>query len=153
MANPRRSKSAVALRANGEPPSGSEAPSAALDELREILFGAQLQSYDRRLARLEAQMDQLAEEMRAKMTGLERYVQNEVNTLIERLKHDAGSQGSLLADVIQKRHQETTQLISDGLREVRSASTDGALLSSLLVDVAKRLSSEAEGEPPGPPKS
>ncbi len=49
------------------------------------------------------------------------------------------SQTNLLAAALEKRHQEATRMISEGLLELRSSKTDGATLSSLLTELANRL--------------
>ena len=145
MAAPRRSK-ARAFPVDGKP-LASLTENGALDEVRDILFGAKVKALEERIGLLEQQLEEANTALRTQMVHLERYVQNEVNTLLERLRNELGSQSTHLADVIQQRHQEATQMISEGLRELRASSTDGALLSNLLVDVAQRLTDEGEAAP------
>jgi hypothetical protein len=119
-----------------------------LDDVREILFGAKLQAYERRLDLLEKRSDEVLEDFRAQLSAIERYVQNEVNTLVERLKQEIGPHSALLDEVIQQRHEEATQLITAGLDELRSTSPDGGTVSNLLRKVADRLSGHEKQHPP-----
>ena len=58
------------------------------------------------------------------------------------------SQSNLLSDAIQQRYEESQALVTEGLRDLRDAKADRQTLSSLLMDVAQRLSG---GEEPGTP--
>ena len=119
-----------------------------LDDVRQILFGAQLQAYERRLDRLEKRSDEALEDFRAQLAAIERYVQNEVNTLVERLKQEIGPHSALLDEVIRQRHEEASQLITAGLEELRSTTPDDGTVSSLLRKVADRLNGSATEDPP-----
>ncbi len=120
----------------------------SLDDVRQILFGAQLAAYERRLDLLEKRSAEALEDFSAQLAAIERYVQNEVNTLVERVQREIGSSGSLHPEIIRQRHEEATQLITAGLRELRSTTPDGATLSNLLRKVADRLSGTEGEEPP-----
>ncbi|HEY3380224.1 MAG TPA: hypothetical protein VGK32_00565 [Vicinamibacterales bacterium] len=64
--------------------------SGNLDQVREILFGAQSRGMDKRLARLEEEMPkrvtELREELKRGLANLEAYARNEIDSLNERLR-------------------------------------------------------------------
>ena len=71
-----------------------------------------------------------------------------MNTLLERVRQGVAAQGPLLDDEIQQRQEEATQLISAGLKELRSTAPDGSALSNLLRKVADRVSGDPNDDPP-----
>ncbi len=56
------------------------------------------------------------------------------------------SQTNALGAALEKRHEEATEMIAQGLRELRSAKTDRATLSGLLADLAKRLQESKQSD-------
>jgi len=81
----------------GKPPAGEQLSVGAgnVDKIRDILFGSQMQDYDRRFDRLEKRVDKTIAEIRDDMTkrldALEKYNKREIETLLNRLASEADS--------------------------------------------------------------
>ena len=64
--------------------------SGSIDQLREIIFGAQLREYERRFARMEARLAtdlaEVRDEVRARLTALEQHVRDEFESVAVELR-------------------------------------------------------------------
>ena len=67
-----------------------EVTGSSIDQLREIIFGAQLREYERRFAQMESRLAtdlaQVREEVRARLTALEHHVRNEFESVAVELR-------------------------------------------------------------------
>src|SRR6202161_713816 len=63
---------------------------ANVDKIRDILFGSQMRDYDKRFVRLEERLakaaDALRDDLKKRFDSLESFVQQEVESLHQRLK-------------------------------------------------------------------
>jgi flagellar biosynthesis GTPase FlhF len=70
--------------------SGSDLSGGNLDKVREILFGSQIRSYEKRLARLEERVvketSESREDLRKRFESLETYIKKELESLSDRVK-------------------------------------------------------------------
>jgi hypothetical protein len=86
--------------------------SADIDQLRDVIFGAQIREYERRFARMEERLAKelagVREEVRDRHTALERYVRDELESITVDLR---ASQQSRAAD-----ERQLSQLIVDGAK-------------------------------------
>jgi hypothetical protein len=119
-----------------------------LDQVREILFGAQSRTLDKRLARVEEELPkrfaELREELKRGIATLETYARNEIDALNERLRaevkeRDKGDDGlgARLDDTAKAVRKEVVQV------DERATAAQRDLRQQLL-DQAKRLDTEIQ---------
>jgi hypothetical protein len=77
-----------------------------LDQVREILFGAQSRGTDKRLARLEEELPkrvaEIREEIKRGLASLETYARTEIDSLNERLRAEGKERGKADEDLSAK---------------------------------------------------
>ncbi len=147
-------------KAGGEKGTASRPPAAVreggtevlgsgnLDQVREILFGAQSRGTDKRLARLEEELPkrviEIREELKRGLANLEVYARTEIDSLNERLRAEAKERG--------KGGEESAAKLDDaakGLRKElvqlgeRATATERDLRQQMLAQ-AKRLDDEIQ---------
>ncbi len=113
-------------------PAGDQLPPGAgnVDKIRDILFGSQMQDYERRFERLEKRVDKSMADMREdtskRLDALEKYTKKEIETLLGRLASEADSRTETdkelsreLADTNKKLRQlsDATTAAQRGLHE------------------------------------
>ena len=145
--------SALSNAAAPQPSPTSEADaldSENLDKIRDILFGAQAQSYDKRFIRMEERIEKeyadLREEMRKRYDALELYLKRELGALAERLTSEQKERVNMGAkwsrDLQEASDAATTK--AEQLAEQLSASHRE--LSQDLLEQSKRLSDDMQGQ-------
>ena len=74
-----------------------------IDQIRDIIFGAQMRDYDRRFAQLEERLlkdsADLREELRQRYASLEEYIRREMDTLNERISGEQRGRVSQLQEL------------------------------------------------------
>lgn len=128
----------------GKAPAGDLAAAGAgnVDKIRDILFGSQMQDYDRRFDRLEKRVDKTIAEIRDDMTkrldALEKYTKKEVETLMSRLASETDSRTE--ADKELSREQADT---NKKLRQLADSTTNAQReLHKEILDQSKSLRDE-----------
>jgi serine/threonine protein phosphatase PrpC len=119
-----------------------------LDQVREILFGAQSRGIDKRLARLEEELPKriadVREELKRGLANLEAYARKEIESLNERLA--AETRGRDEGDeALGARLDEASKTIRKDLAQLADRSTAAQReLRQQLLDQAKRLEEEIQ---------
>ena len=122
--------------------------SGNLDQVREILFGAQSRGVEKRLARLEEELPKRVAEMREELkrgiATLEAYARHEIDSLNERLRAESKERGAGDEDLSRRLDEagKTLRKEISGLDE-RSTAAQRDLRQQLL-DQAKRLDDEIQ---------
>ena len=156
------SAAAMSAKEKKEPQSSQDAttPLGSVDQIRDIIFGAQMRDYEERFSALEAR---LIDEARA----LRQDVQNRFEALEQNLEAERGERGAATDKVIeelrataqtieersdkdrqdlQNQLAETRSAIMARLDEMQDAKTDRAALSLLLREMADELEEGVELE-------
>jgi hypothetical protein len=117
-----------------------------IDNIREILFGAQMRQYDKRFQRIEdllaKECGDLREELRRRLDALETFTKQETEALTDNIKAekeerkggatDLGKELTALGKELEKRSTRIEEKFSKGLRDLRAN----------LLDQSKSLSKE-----------
>ncbi|HUK12734.1 MAG TPA: hypothetical protein VLW17_05470 [Thermoanaerobaculaceae bacterium] len=117
-----------------------------LDQVREILFGTQSRSLEKRLVRLEEQLAkaiaELREEVKGGLHGLEGYAKREIEALNDRLAREQAERAAGAEEIGQRIEEagKAARKDSEGLGE-RLGKSERDLRQQLL-DQAKRLEEE-----------
>lgn len=104
-----------------------------IDQIRDIIFGAQMRDYDRRFAQLEERLlkdsADLREELRQRYSSLEEHIRREMDSLNERLTGEQRGRTSQLQELAgslenvqrttERRVQETGEEIAKTQRDLR----------------------------------
>ena len=97
----------------GRAPGGELGGGENLDKVRDILFGGQMRSHEKRFSRLEDRLTKdimtLREETRKQFESLESYMRNEVESLLTRLKTE------------QSERAEAVKELTEGLKEASAS--------------------------------
>src|SRR5277367_6618008 len=76
---------------------------ANVDKIRDILFGSQMRDYDKRFTRLEERLakaaDALRYDLKKRFDSLESFVQQEVESIHQRLKTEKTERGDSLKEL------------------------------------------------------
>jgi DNA repair exonuclease SbcCD ATPase subunit len=105
-----------------------------IDNIREILFGAQMRQYEKRFQRLEEllakELADLRKEMKRRLDALETFTKQESDALGERIKAEKDERKAGLVDVgkeiagltkdLEKKAGRLEDLFGKGLKELRS---------------------------------
>lgn len=119
-----------------------------LDQVREILFGAQSRGVEKRLARLEEELPkrvaEIREELKRVLSSLETYARTEIDSLNDRLRAEARER-SEGGDAGAAKLEETAKNLRREVGDLgdRSTATQRELRQQLL-DQAKRLDDEIQ---------
>ena len=122
--------------------------SGNLDQVREILFGAQSRGVDKRLARLEEELPKRVAEMREELkrgiATLEAYARHEIDSLNERLRSE-GKERSAGDDELGARLEETGKVLRKEIVQLDERGTAAQRdLRQHLLDQTKRLDDEIQ---------
>jgi len=104
-----------------------------IDQIRDIIFGAQMRDYDRRFAQLEERLlkdsADLRDEMRNRYTALEEFIRREIESLSERISgeqrnrtgqvQELGGALEQLSRTADRRFTETGEELARGQRDLR----------------------------------
>ena len=158
----------MSVKAKKEPQPAVEAasPLGSVDQIRDILFGAQMKSYEERFSALEARLiDEaraLRDDIQARFTTLEKNLQAErgergeaTAKLVDELRATAksiGDQAETDRNTLRSELAETRDAIIQRLDALQNAKTDRASLSGLLRNMASELENGATAAADKPAK-
>lgn len=119
---------------------------SSVDRIRDIIFGNQMQDYDRRFARLEERILQelgnLREDTINRLDSIEIYIKKEVESLSDRIKaeQDKRTEG---VNRVTKELKDAVKTISKNIERLdEKQSKDARDLRQQLLEQSKNLSSE-----------
>jgi hypothetical protein len=149
----------MSVKAKKEPQSAPEvaAPLGSVDQIRDILFGAQMKDYDERFSALEARLLEearaLRDDIQNRFHALEKNLEAErgergqaTGKVIDELRSTAKSMGERAGqdrDALRSELAATRDAIVERLDALQSAKSDRSALSALLRDMASDLENEA----------
>ena len=95
--------------------SGSDfGASGNLDKVRDILFGSQMQEYEKRFNRLEERLGNecaiLRDDTKKRLDSIETYIKQEIESLAETVKKQQTAQDEALKELAQEQKTQTTSL-------------------------------------------
>jgi hypothetical protein len=116
----------------------AQSPTENVDQIREILFGAQMREYDQRFAQLEERLaretSELKADVRRRLDSFEAYTRQEVESLSDRQNTERSERRESLDRIsrglteathgLEKRVVQTEEQMSKGLRELRQSMMD-----------------------------
>jgi hypothetical protein len=122
--------------------------SGNLDQVREILFGAQSRGVEKRLARLEEELPkriaEMREELKRGIATLEAYARHEIDSLSERLRVESKERNTS-NDELSGRLDESGKALRKEIGQLDERSTAAQRdLRQHLLDQAKRLDDEIQ---------
>lgn len=140
--------SAVERRSPPSDPDADVLGGGNLEQVREILFGAQSRVLDKRLARIEEELPkrvaEIRDELKRSLAALEAYVRQEIDAVNERLRLETQERGQAndalggkLDEAVKTLHKEAGQV--DG----RAAAAQREL-RQLLLDHGKRIDEDLQ---------
>ncbi len=114
-----------------------------VEQIRDILFGAQMRDYERRFSNLEARLTQeaatLRDDIRARFDALELAMRQQFNALSESL----GNERDNRTGAVQK--------VTDDVRVLRDDAADRRALASMFTEIARRLDAGSGSNGNNPP--
>lgn len=124
--------------------------SQSIDKIRDIIFGNQMQDYDKRFARLEEGLQKQFKELRSetnnRLDSLEAFIKKEVDALSDRLRNEKSLRESS-TNKLSKEIKDSAMNISKNIRQLEEKqNTDTRDLRQQLLDLSKNLSSEIRKE-------
>ncbi len=109
----------------------TEAATGNIDQIRDIIFGAQMRDYDRRFAQLEERLlkdsADLREELRNRLNSLEEFMRRELDSLSERItgeQRNRNSQVQELGGSLEQLGRTTERRFSDTGEELARSQRD-----------------------------
>ena len=132
-------------KSSAESSSGSRTQESvqSVDKIREIIFGNQMQDYDKRFARLEDGLEkkllELSDATRKRLDSIEAFIKKEIEALSDRLKneqavHDAATKK------ISKEFKDSSRLLSKNIEQLEEKqSKDTRELRQQVLDASKEL--------------
>ena len=119
-----------------------------LDQVREILFGAQSRGVDKRLARLEEELPKRAaeirEELKRGLATLETYARTEIDSLNERLRAEAKERGKDDEEMAARLDEADKGLRKELVQQGERTTAAQRELRQQLLDQAKRLDDDIQ---------
>jgi hypothetical protein len=119
-----------------------------LDQVREILFGSQSRSLDKRLARLEEELPkrvaEIRDDLKRSLAGLETYARTEIDSLNERLRVEGKERGKQDNDLASRLDETGKAVRHEALQLDERSSAAQRELRAQLLDQAKRTSEEIQ---------
>src|SRR5271154_2148142 len=121
---------------------------ANVDKIRDILFGSQMRDYDKRFTRLEERLakaaDALRDDLKKRFDSLESFVQQEVESLHQRLKTEKSERVETLKELTRET-RESAKSLDNRLSQVDEhlTTTQGDLRTRIL-DQSKSLLNEIQ---------
>ena len=118
----------------------------SVDKIREIIFGNQMQDYEKRFARLEDGLEkkllELSDATRKRLDSIEAFIKKEIEALSDRLKNEQ-SERDAATKKISKELKDSTQLLSKGIGQLEEKlSKDTRELRQQILDASKELSND-----------
>ncbi|MDQ6953848.1 MAG: hypothetical protein Q9M20_00190 [Mariprofundaceae bacterium] len=119
-----------------------------VDQIRDIIFGAQMRDYEKRFIRLEARLlsesDSLRGETNSRLDVLENYIKQEVSSLADMISIDRGERENdtrHLSDELSKQAQEQDKKLNQLQQSGSQAQAD---LRHALLEQSKSLLAEIQ---------
>ena len=118
----------------------------SLDQVRDILFGAQTRDQEKRFGRIEERLQREASELRNDLKfrceSLEQYIKKEVELLASRLKAEQGVRADLIKDLA-KELKDLTKTVDRKVRQLDEQFSKGrSELHQRILDQQKSLSED-----------
>ena len=118
----------------------------SVDKIREIIFGNQMQDYDKRFARLEEGVEkkllELSDTTRKRLDSIEAFIKKEIDALSDRLKNEQSLRDAA-TQKISKELKDSTQLLSKDIEQlVEKQSKDTRELRQQILDASKELAND-----------
>ena len=143
-----KNKSSAESSAGNRPQKGSQETTGAqsVDKIREIIFGNQMQDYDKRFTRLEDDLHKKHAELRdtihKRLDSIEAFIKKEVEAFSDRLKNEQ-SMRDASTKKLSKEFKDSTRTLSKNIEQLEEKqSTDTRDLRQRLLDASKDLSNE-----------
>ncbi|HTZ99515.1 MAG TPA: hypothetical protein VMB02_04225 [Candidatus Aquilonibacter sp.] len=130
------------------PGNGDVREGANVDKIRDILFGSQMRDYDKRFTRLEERLAKAAEALRddlkKRFDSLESFVQQEVESLHQRLRTEKAERVETLKELTRET-RDTSKALDTRLSQLDEhlAAAQGDLRARIL-DQSKSLLNEIQ---------
>lgn len=151
----RRRAQAVEKPRGAKPPAGPNgvSPAANVEQIRDILFGTQMQEYDLRFAGLEERLlkasADLRDELKKRVAALEQLLKKETETLAGRVKAEQQERTAVVKELsasLQNEIQQRTTDLAAALKrestELRAAKVDRTVLAAMLTELAARVAGD-----------
>ena len=121
-------------------------PHQSLDQVRDILFGAQSRDQEKRFGRIEERLQREANELRNDLNlrceSLEQYIKKEVELLGSRLKAEQGVRADLIKD-LSRELKDLTKTVDRKVRQLDEQLSKGqSELHQRILDQHKSLSED-----------
>jgi chromosome segregation ATPase len=136
------------------PGNGDIREGANVDKIRDILFGSQMRDYDKRFVRLEERLakasDALRDDLKKRFDSLEAFVQQEVESLHQRLRTEKSERVEALKELTRET-RDTSKSIENRLSQLDEhlVAAQGDLRARIL-DQSKALLNEIQKSKPKP---
>ncbi len=122
------------------------AEAQSIDQIREIIFGHQMQDYEKRFARLEdglqKQLTELRDATNKRLDSIEAFIKKEVAALSDRLKNEQSKRDASVKK-ISREFKEAIRLISKNVEQLEeNQSKDARELRQQLLDTSKNLAND-----------
>lgn len=118
----------------------------SIDKIRDIIFGNQMQDYDKRFARLEdglqKKLTELHDATDKRLDSIEAFIKKEVEALSDRLKNEQSIRDAS-AKNLSKEFKDAMRLISKNVEQLEEKQSKGTReLRQQLLDASRDLSNE-----------
>lgn len=118
----------------------------SVDRIRDILFGNQMQDYERRFARLEdrimQEIGELREDTSNRFDSIETYINKEVESINDRIKAEQDKRAEAIKKVAKELKDAVKSITKDIERLDEKQTKDSRDLRQQILDQSKSLSAE-----------
>ena len=118
----------------------------SVDKIRDIIFGNQMQDYDKRFARLEDELHSMLGELRdatsKRLDSIESYIEKEIEALSVRLKAEQSTRDQTARKLSKESKDSMQRLLKDIEQLAERLNKDTRELRQQLLETTKNLSSE-----------
>ena len=123
--------------------------SAPMEQVRELLFGAQLKDMETRMQRLDARFNRsindAKDDLKTRLDSLENFMKSEVSSLLNRMKEEQQEREDSLKTAIRERNEAIAQETRERAEALRQVSKDLASATENLDRKLTKLSSSLDG--------
>ena len=141
-------KSSAESSAGSRLPEATQEPSGtqSVDKIREIIFGNQMQDYDKRFARLEdgleKKLSELSDATRKRLDSIETFIKKEIEALSDRLKNEQTVRDAAIKKT-SKEFKDSTQLLSKNIEQLEEKqSKEMRELRQQVLDASNELAND-----------
>ena len=132
----------MSLKPSTPTPANPEAP-AAMDQVRDLLFGAQIKEMDTRLQRQEERfaraLDDAKGAMKNRIESLENFMKSEVASILARIKEEQTERNQAFKDEVRERNENIAHLTKELGTLAETLERKSAKLSSTLDTMDREL--------------